>query len=406
LSSGNPKKILNYDVTTSGDSPDTPNLLNVRKLDSIKRYSLSRNDSTGEMSGAEASPVETSGKKSFGIGDPVKLSKKPPIDKRPTDKYKLQSPKPIMQGWLYKRKQTASGNSNSNGSVSGGSSASNGSASSTSSSSGAAANKSLIRSHVKWKHYWCMFIKDYIVLYKQVDDKTPSDYLILKDFNITPSKRKYGFILYDKSKQAEHEFYAESNEEFKEWYQSLLAFQLKLNSPGSASVTDNISISSSSGYDSLPAGTSQATGANSSSDEFIISSMTPQPSSSSLSRKNNLHLQLSTIIDSSDDLSSSYGGGSGGGGIGIGSSNGSGSSGAISGTGSSSNGTASTTNSKLYCPSSPKTSPTLLYSPNSGLYQSQQSYNSSRESSPGISISSKLNSRDSSPSLIYRKSYL
>jgi hypothetical protein len=52
---------------------DTPNLINVKRLDSFKRDQTSSNDS------------------------PKTVSSKPPIDKR---SYKLQIQKPAMQGYI------------------------------------------------------------------------------------------------------------------------------------------------------------------------------------------------------------------------------------------------------------------------------------------------------------------
>ena len=74
-----------------------------------------------------------------------------------------------------------------------------------------------------------MLVKDYITFYKRVDDKMPKDFLLLKDFTLFSSSQKNGFILYDKLKQREHEFYASSFDEYKQWYQSLIDLRIKLN---------------------------------------------------------------------------------------------------------------------------------------------------------------------------------
>lgn len=91
----------------------------------------------------------------------------------------------------------------------------------------------LIRNHLspKWKLYWCVLVKDVIVFYKNQDEKTPVDFLLLKDFSILlPPNRELAFILVDRSKQLEHEFYAQTADEFREWikvYRYIESFILK-----------------------------------------------------------------------------------------------------------------------------------------------------------------------------------
>ncbi|CAF0808641.1 unnamed protein product [Brachionus calyciflorus] len=263
------------------DTPDTPNLINIKRLEDSYQSENS------------------------------KVSSKPPLNKRV---YKI-SLKPIMQGWLYIKKQSNN-------------------------PSGSNSNLTKINSNYKWKHYWCVFVKDYITFYKYQDDKTPKDYLLLKDFTLSKSeKRKNGFLLYDNKKQIEHEFYAETTELFKDWYQYLSDFKVKSNDALSLSQS-SISLGSSfemSNLDSLS-----------------------QQSSTSLSRKNNLNLNLDPIQDASaiDDLSGSL-------------------------------------NSLQISP--PAVHQKIEHSPTLTLNQSAFNL-SSRESSPGYS---NKNSRDSSPGLQY-----
>ncbi len=129
------------------------------------------------------------------------VSRKPPIDKNKAT-YKMQAQKPAMQGWLYKKRYT---NTSSNNKV-----------------------DHLNRSS-SWKKYWCVLTKDYITFYKNPDERVPKDFLLLKDFDITKellSSRKFGFILFDRSKQSTHEFYTEHSDEFTEWFQVGMSFRL------------------------------------------------------------------------------------------------------------------------------------------------------------------------------------
>lgn len=319
------------------ESSDTPSLINVRKIDSVKRYNTNKIDDT--------ITVDSSSKT---------VSRKPPIDKRA---YKIQCQKPVIQGFLNKRKpQTSSSTSN----LSGLANSSNSSILSGSSGSYSNTN-SLLRNHMsrgKWKHYWCVLVKDYMTFYKQPDDKIPKDFLLLKDFNIFSTNHKNGFILFDKIKQVEHEFYANTFEEYQSWYQALIDLRNRLKSESTNSLNNNTL--SSSGYDSISSNQTNGSPIIKSSDDSVNSPLTQSlPSSSTLNRKNNLKLNLSTIMDSNDD------------------------------------------------PQNQNTSPTLMNvntSPTliSNYQQIQQnhSYASSRESSPAISNKA---SRDSSPSMIYQE---
>ena len=197
-----------------------------------------------------------------------------------------------------------------------------------------------------------------MTFYKQPDDKIPKDFLLLKDFNIFSTNHKNGFILFDKIKQVEHEFYANTFEEYQSWYQALIDLRNRLKSESTNSLNNNTL--SSSGYDSISSNQTNGSPIIKSSDDSVNSPLTQSlPSSSTLNRKNNLKLNLSTIMDSNDD------------------------------------------------PQNQNTSPTLMNvntSPTliSNYQQIQQnhSYASSRESSPAISNKA---SRDSSPSMIYQE---
>ncbi len=312
--SDNKKSLFEYDSAS-----DTPNLINVKRIDSFKR-----NNSISSYS----PPLNTK-----------TVSSKPPIDKR---SYKMQTQKPAMQGWLYKQKQSSSSSSVSN-------------TTNINNNNNTSQLKSINRP-IKWKKYWCVLMKDYITFYKHIDDKIPKDFLLLKDFEIKEGSKKNGFILTDNIKQISQEFYSEHNDEYNEWYQALVDLRNRLNGEPITSLS-NTSLSSSSGYDTL--------GLNSSLNRDDLSSVSSLPTSSSFGRKNNnLQFQLSTIIDMIDD---------------------------------SANLEDKQSNHQQ------NISPTL----NSNLQNQQQSYSSSRESSPDMSnTNSKMHSRDGSPILNYRKYYI
>jgi len=193
----------------------------------------------------------------------------------------MQTQKPAMQGWLYKQKQSSSSSSVSN---------------TTNINNNNNNNTSQLKSinrPIKWKKYWCVLMKDYITFYKHIDDKIPKDFLLLKDFEIKEGSKKNGFILTDNIKQISQEFYSEHNDEYNEWYQALVDLRNRLNGEPITSLS-NTSLSSSSGYDTL--------GLNSSLNRDDLSSVSSLPTSSSFGRKNNnLQFQLSTIIDMIDD---------------------------------------------------------------------------------------------------------
>jgi hypothetical protein len=324
----------------------TPSLINVKKLDSAKRnrgdlenssehlFKSKLQSQTSEESVTANSPTITS-----------KVSSKPPLNKRVN---KAPYQKACMQGWLYRKKHPKFSNSTNN---------LNNLGLSSPSPSSSHLKTSLIRHHLnsKWKRYWCVLGKDYIVFYKNQDDKMLDSFLLLRDFLLLRSGRENGFLLIEKQKQLEHEFYAETSEEFKDWYQVLNDLHTRSSNSEQLSLSST-SLSSASALDSLLSG---ADGAMSILPTTSSSSSLPMsqslPSSTSLSRKNNLHLNLSTIIDNNDD------------------------------------------NTGNHSPQlSSNASPTLI-----NTLQYQQSFNSSRESSPG-GLQMKQHSRDGSPSLIYR----
>lgn len=310
------KNSFEYETT-----PDTPNLINVKRIDSFKR-----NDPQMLSNYSPNLSIKT-------------VSSKPPIDKR---SYKMQTQKPAMQGWLYKQRQSSSSMSSGTNSPINNNNPQN------------TLMRNQLNRPIKWKKYWCVLMKDYITFYKQSDDKTPKDFLLLKDFEIKEGSKKHGFILTDNLKQISHEFYSEQMDEYNEWYQALIDLRNRLNGEPSTSLSST-SLSSSSGYDTL--------GLNTSSNRDDFSSAASLPDSSTFSRKNNLQLKLSTIIDMNDD-SVNY---------------------------------QSNSNDKTSNQYSPPSLGTLQQQ------HQQQSFSSSRESSPDISNSnSKLHSRDSSPGLNYR----
>lgn len=87
----------------------------------------------------------------------------------------------------------------------------------------------------KWQHYWCILMKDYIIFNRQPDDKTPKDYILLKNFTLQKTPKQLGFKLIDNIKNIEHEFYAENSEEFRDWYQYLSEIKAKVNNDCSSS---------------------------------------------------------------------------------------------------------------------------------------------------------------------------
>ena len=213
----------------------------------------------------------------------------------------------------------------------------------------------------KFRRYWCVLQKDYIAFYKHPDDRTPKDYILLKDFFVRNLKSddgaKYQFVIGDRIKKLEHEFQADSNEDYHEWMSALCELLIK---------NSNTSDSDLASLSSTFTGGSEA-------DNSSIIQPHSLPSSTSLNKliMRAANLPLSTIIGSNEDLQ----GGSCGGG-------------------------------------SKRNSGNMSNSANANLNNinsnnnNQPSYSSSRESSPGgvqFATGAGANSRDSSPSLIYRK---
>jgi hypothetical protein len=76
-------------------------------------------------------------------------------------------------------------------------------------------------------------MKDHIVINKRPDDKIPKDGIVLKNFTIKKTNlknKKCTFMIIDHTKNnTEHEFYAETWEEFRDWYQNLSDINVKMN---------------------------------------------------------------------------------------------------------------------------------------------------------------------------------
>lgn len=327
----------------------------------------------------------------------TKVSSKPPLSKRAASK-QPGGQKPQLQGWLYKRKQVKLSTSNSSLNSLGSSTTNlpqnqmmtNGGTlpvvssltgslgsggSSGSSSSHLSSTAALIRNHLgsKWKLYWSVLVKDYIAFYKNQDEKIPVDFLLLKDFSMSTSKnnRENGFVLTDRQKQLDHEFYAPTSDEFKEWLRVLNELPTR--------AYDQMSASSSTSLSSMTANN------NNNGQDLETSVMSGSPSQSlpsTFGRKNNHHLQLSTILDYDTDQYGNF-----------------------LPPGNNGNNTTAAT---IQQSSSTNASPTLVNNNNNTNTLQPQSLNSSssRESSPGLLMkphhTRHSSSRDASPSLAYR----
>lgn len=238
---GSPKKSR---LHTSESANDTPSLVNIKRLNSMKRRTSNSDEATTPAPGETKSStrqqlVSQSSDDSQQQATPqlaTKVSSKPPLSKRANKQPGGQ--KPQLQGWLYRRKQPKLSASNTSlNSLGGGGGGGNNSPSATlpasSSLTGSLGNSgggssshlsssaaALIRNHLgsKWKLFWSVLVKDYIAFYKNQDEKIPVDFLLLKDFAIVLStNREYGFVLIERPKQLEHEFYAPGPDEFREW---------------------------------------------------------------------------------------------------------------------------------------------------------------------------------------------
>jgi hypothetical protein len=156
----------------------------------------------------------------------------------------------------------------------------------------------------KLEPHWCVLMKDYITFYKHQDDTIPKDFLLLKDeFDVYSNQtdnhnnRFYGFVIFDKSKQFELEFFTESIDECRLWETALLELRQRLSvnwrsaslSPFPSQREDDIQTSSLKPI--IPESNS-------------LSNLTDNCNNFSKNRKNNQNC-LSTIYDSSDDQSSS-----------------------------------------------------------------------------------------------------
>ena len=118
----------------------------------------------------------------------------------------------------------------------------------------------------------------------------PKDFLLLKDFTLFSSSQKNGFILYDKLKQREHEFYAHSFDEYKQWYQSLIDLRIKLNAAlqqqASLSMQSQVKCQSDELSRSLP----------------VSLSFNNYKTNQAINAANSQMMTLTTIMDSQDDI--------------------------------------------------------------------------------------------------------
>lgn len=177
-------KKQNNILSIENSEPSTPSLINIRKIDT---------NYNGELNSVKT----------------VSISSKPPIGK----KIKPTKSKPIYQTYLYKRK---------------------------------ADSENIIRTTIgsKWERFYCLLMKDHIVINKRPDDKIPKDGIVLKNFTLKKTNlknKKCTFMIIDHTKNnIEHEFYAETWEEFRDWYQNLSDINIKMNNH------ENISLQSQS----------------------------------------------------------------------------------------------------------------------------------------------------------------
>lgn len=260
---------------------------------------------------------------------PVILSSKPPLNTNtPQRGYKISSQKPTIQGWLYKEKHVKH-------------------------------FQTRIAYTPHFKRYWCVLVKDYIAIYKHQDDKTPKDYLLLKDFFIKTSTGDYNnpknniknfFIIGDKTKQLEHEFCADTYDDYQSWLSVLTDIRMKNISGESSSKIVSITNSNSS---------SSLTSALSNDESTITPSKTFKSASN-----------MPTILGSNEDMSVA----------------------------SLSNQTGSTTHMKRNSIGSHN--PHHHHQNYSSAINTSNNNNWSRESSPGLVMAPI--SRDSSPSFNYR----
>lgn len=206
-------------VSTDASVPGTPNLLKIRKI------------------------VDTDSQKP---PTPSKASK-PPLNssqtnqntnkKQSTKYYIQQKQRPIYQSWLFKRKL---------------------------SNSSSTSRHNIIRTISKWHHYWCILMKDYIIFNKEQDDKTPKDYILLRNFTVQRTKRQLGFKIIDHSKEIEHEFYAENADEFKEWFQHLFELRIKFNEKEYQAPPPTVNLFEKASRESSPGSSSRMTSRDSS----------------------------------------------------------------------------------------------------------------------------------------------
>jgi hypothetical protein len=275
-----------------------------------------------------------------GMMNSSQVTSKPPlnISQQQQRAYKMysHSSKPTLQGWLYKEKHVKHFSTR-------------------------------IGYAKKFKRYWCVLVKDYIAFYKTQDERTPHDFLLLKDFfikiiNNTANHNssnvnnfvKNNFLIGDKVKQMEHEFYAETSEDFQEWLNVLNEIKIK-------NIESNGNNNNHASFSSLPHSYSLENasefGSNSLPTPSNLAKFKQQHSQPPLQQQQQNNLPLSTILGSNEELAHK------------------------------------TSNVRQTSGGGRKISISQNNNNNNSM-----SYNSSRESSPGIFHQSSA-SRDSSPSL-------
>ena len=199
-----------------------------RKFSVVKTNSESPSSSTKRLGGGGgscgdhdgslgniASPTQTAATSPIAHASTATVSRKPPLDKRA---YKTPVQKPTVHGWLYKRKYPIKSSSLRNN---------------THQQQQQQQQRPVIvnANNSKWRYYWCVLFKDYITFYKNSDEKSLKDFLHLKSFLVLPSQQhKLGFVLVDKGKQLEYEFYAESADDYRDWHQALVDLQNRQSS--------------------------------------------------------------------------------------------------------------------------------------------------------------------------------
>jgi hypothetical protein len=264
--------------------------------------------------------------------------------------YKIQQQKPTYQSYLYKDKHASHFNSR-------------------------------ISYLHKFRRYWCVLVRDYMAFYKHPDDKVPKDFLLLKDFYIksssfstSSSTFKHNFVIGDKTKQLEHEFYAETYPEFQEWVAVLNDLRIKL--ANNENTSSNLSLSSQSLSAQFSNSGQYENGNVGHNSEPGVQQLSGSLPSSSILNKIKHGLPLTTIVGSNEDIN-----------------------GTTAGSKRNSLNANETTNNEVNSQAANGMNNNgSINNGNSSSHLQQDSCQTSRESSPGMYMAS----RDSSPSLNYR----